>query len=125
MRDLDPDGIPAAPGVYALYRDGERQYVGEATRQTLRDRLWRNHRRTGTAMTNSALRRNVAELQFRIATAADIKAGRYVPSADEARLVSDWIAACEVAWIECSTGEEAHALEAELKREHRPPLTKR
>jgi excinuclease UvrABC nuclease subunit len=114
--------IPDRPGVYALYRDGARLYVGKADR--LCSRLWRNHLRKSASMTNSALRRNVAE-HLGIATAADIKARRYAPSAVDAKRVSDFIAACEVAWIETATSADALALEARLKREHQPPLTKR
>lgn len=37
MRDLTAADLPEQPGIYALYRDGEPQYVGKATR--LRDRV--------------------------------------------------------------------------------------
>jgi GIY-YIG catalytic domain len=74
-------------------------------------------------MTNSALRRNVAEF-LGIASSADIKAGRYRPTADDAVRVSDWIRTGEVSWIECETEAEAIALEDALKAEWKPPLTK-
>jgi hypothetical protein len=60
--------IPAAPGVYAFYRDGMPLYVGKAA--SLRARLWTNHLRRGASMTNSAFRRNVAA-EIGIASAAD------------------------------------------------------
>jgi hypothetical protein len=53
-------GISRSPGVYALYRDGAAVYVGKAKR--LDDRLRAKHFGRGRSMTNSALRRNVAEL---------------------------------------------------------------
>jgi excinuclease UvrABC nuclease subunit len=115
-------GISPRPGVYALYRDGSAVYVGKA--KSLGSRLWTNHFRRGMSMTNSALRRNVAEF-VGIAAAADIKKRRYRPTADDARRVSDWIRECEVAWIECDSEEEALALEKALKAEWKPPLTKR
>jgi hypothetical protein len=39
--------------------------------------------------------------------------------------LNDWVAGCEVAWIECLTVEEAKSLEVSLKAEFKPPLTKR
>jgi hypothetical protein len=75
-------------------------------------------------MTNSALRRNVAEL-FGIASANDIKEGRYRPTAEDAQRVSDWIRACEIAWIECDSEQAAIDLEDAMKLEWMPPLTKR
>jgi hypothetical protein len=74
-------------------------------------------------MTNSALRRNVAQFLV-IATAADIKRGRYKPTAEDARRVSDWIRDCELAWIECEDQPAANPLETALKREWKPPLTR-
>lgn len=54
------DDVPQAPGVYALYRDGRRVYVGKAA--DLCDRVWGNHSRRGQSLGASALRRNVAEM---------------------------------------------------------------
>jgi hypothetical protein len=113
--------IPIAPGVYALYRDDSAQYVGKAT--SLRARLWECHLRTGKSMTNSAMRRNVAQ-SLDIASAADIKGRRYMPTDDDARRVSDWIREGELAWFLCSSADEAAALEAALKGEWKPPLTR-
>jgi excinuclease UvrABC nuclease subunit len=118
---LTSAGISPKPGVYALYRDGRAVYVGKA--KNLGTRLWTNHFRRGKSMTNSALRRNVAEF-LGIALSADIKAGRYRPTADDALHVSDWIRAGEVGWIECETEAEAITLEDALKAEWKPPLTK-
>jgi excinuclease UvrABC nuclease subunit len=109
------------PGVYAFYRNGEAVYVGKAS--SLRARLWADHLRRGASMTNSAFRRNVAH-ELGIATAADIKARRYLTSTDDAARVSDWIGACEVAWIECGSEPEAVALETAMKIELKPRLTR-
>jgi len=75
-------------------------------------------------MTNSALRRNVAEA-LRIASSADIASGRYRPDAADAARVVGWLASCDAAWLTCSTEQEAVDLEDNLKREWLPPLTKR
>ncbi len=75
-------------------------------------------------MTSSALRRNVAE-RLGIATAADIKARRYQPTAAEVACVREWLDECEVTWTECMDEPEAVALESGMKAEYRPPLTKR
>lgn len=122
MAELSAADIPVVPGVYAIYRDGIRMYVGKADH--LRDRIWKNHSGRGAVMTSSALRRNVAE-RLDIATAADIKAGRYQPSPDEVARVREWLDGCEVAWRECADEESAVALETAMKSEYRPPLTKR
>jgi excinuclease UvrABC nuclease subunit len=41
MAALRSSDIPESPGVYALYRDGSRMYVGKA--DCLRDRVWKRH----------------------------------------------------------------------------------
>jgi hypothetical protein len=74
-------------------------------------------------MTGSAFRRNVAN-ELGVATAADIKALRYKPTRRDADRVIEWIRACEVAWIVCSTHDDAVALESSMKREWMPPLTR-
>jgi Holliday junction resolvase RusA-like endonuclease len=119
---LTEKAIPAGLGVYAWYRDSTPVYVGKAG--SLRSRLWENHLRRGQSMTNSAFRRNVAE-ELGIATAKSIKDGTYAPSADDVRDVNEWVAGCEVAWIECESHDGAVQLEKDMKREWVPPLTKR
>jgi excinuclease UvrABC nuclease subunit len=119
--ELSQLDIPADPGVYAFYRGGDAIYVGKAA--SLRARLWTNHLRQGSSMTNSALRRNVAA-HLGIASSADIKARRYLSTVDDAAKVSSWISECEVAWIECATEFDAVLLETALKTEAKPPLTR-
>lgn len=122
VSSLSEAAIPSGPGVYALYYDGKPVYVGKAA--ALRSRVWRNHLRQGVSMTNSALRRNVANF-LDIASAADIKARRYQPTAVDAKRVSEWIQSAELAWIECDSEADALALEAAMKAEWMPPLTVR
>lgn len=122
MSALRREDLPTDPGVYSVYRDGVRQYVGKAG--CLRDRVWKNHSARGASMTNSAMRRNVAE-HLGIATAADIKARRHQTSVADAQRVRAWLESCEIAWQTCADESAAVALEAALKTEHRPPLTKR
>lgn len=112
------------PGVYALYRDGTPVYVGLAERQSLRERFWGNHRGRGPSMTGSALRRNVAE-HLKIASAADLKARRHIPSTSEVQRVNAWIDQCSMTWISCTTPAKAKQLEANMKTEFLPALTKR
>lgn len=121
MATLASADFPEPPGVYALYRDGERMYVGKA--DCLRQRVWKSHSGRGQSMTNSAMRRNVAE-HLGIATAADIKARRHPPTVEEAQRVRDWLEGCDIAWVECETKQAAKDLETDMKREHKPPLTK-
>lgn len=77
----------------------------------------------GVVMTGSAFRRNVAA-HLGIATSADIKARRYMPTRAEADAVVTWIRGCDVAWIVCPTEDDADDLEAGMKAELMPPLTK-
>lgn len=122
MASLKSSDIPMASGVYALFRDGEPMYVGKA--DSLQDRIWKNHSGRGAVMTGSALRRNVAE-HLDIASAADIKSRRYMPTSAEVMAVRDWLDGCEIAWIECQSKPAAESLERDLKGEFMPPLTKR
>lgn len=122
MATLVADDVPDLPGAYALFRGGNRVYVGKAG--SLRERVWGNHSGRGAAMTGSALRRNVAA-HLGIASAADIKARRYQPTAAEVEAVRDWLDGCEIAWWTCASDAEALALETDLKTEYQPLLTKR
>jgi predicted GIY-YIG superfamily endonuclease len=122
MDDLRAADVPTSPGVYALYRDSERMYVGKAG--NLRERVWSNHSGRGVSMTSSAMRRNIAAY-LDIATAADIKARRYQPTAEDAAAARAWLEGCEIAWRECESEPAAVALETAMKTEYRPPLTKR
>jgi hypothetical protein len=72
-------------------------------------------------MTSSALRRNICQF-LGIATAADIKAGRYRTTLDDAEQQIRWLAGCAFAWIECATAADALALETALRKEFRPPF---
>lgn len=114
--------IPVEPGVYALYLDEDRIYVGKAS--SLRNRIWRNHLGRGAVMANSALRRNVAQ-HLGIATAADLKEGRYQPTLAEVQAIRSWLDGCDIAWRVCQTPSGAMRLEAAMKLEFMPPLTKR
>ena len=122
MATLKAVNIPAVPGVYALYRDGDRVYIGKA--KSLRNRIWKNHSARGEVMTGSAMRRNIAE-HLGIGSAADIKSRRYQPTPAEVSVTREWLDGCEIAWLECESGGQAEALEDKLKIEFRPPLTKR
>lgn len=122
MTELSAADIPASPGVYALYCEGARAYIGKGA--SLRDRIWGNHSRRGVSMTNSALRRNIAEL-LGVATSAEIKARRYMPRPADVSAVRGWLDQCKIAWIECETEASALSLENKLKGEHMPFLTKR
>lgn len=113
--------IPPSPGVYALYRDSERMCVGKAT--SLQSRVGGKHGGKGASMTNSALRRNVCQF-LGIASAADIKARRYRTTEDDAQRVTDWVAGCSFAWIECETSAAALALETAMRAEFKPPLNR-
>jgi excinuclease UvrABC nuclease subunit len=114
--------LPLDAGVYAFYRNDGGAYVGKT--KSLSGRLWRQHLRKGASMTNSALRRNVAE-ELGIASAAAIKNRTYLPTSEDAKRVTAVVAAMDIAWIECKSERAAIDLEDRLKAEWMPPLTKR
>lgn len=121
MSELTASQIPLAAGVYALYREGQRIYVGKA--KSLRQRVWRNHSGRGRSMGTSAMRRNVAQhLGFGVAN--DIKLGLVRLTAQQAATVRAWLDDCNIAWIQCENEAVALLLEARLKDEFMPPLTK-
>jgi hypothetical protein len=122
MATLRGADVPEEAGVYALYREGERMYVGKAN--SLQDRVWKNHSARGNVLTGSALRRNVAQA-LGIASAADIKARRYQPTEEELLYVRRWLDGCDITWVVCATKQRAEDLEKDIKAEFTPPLTKR
>ncbi len=122
LKTLTRPDVPSEPGVYAVYRRGRAMYVGKAS--SLKSRFWGQHMSRNRNMTKSALRRNVAA-HVGIATAADIKAGRYHPSGAELDRIAAWIRGCDVAWLTCETTEQATDLESDMKNEWTPPLTRR
>jgi hypothetical protein len=97
-------------------------YVGKA--DVLRDRAWGNHMGEGATMGSSSFRRNVAEF-LGFGTPAAIKAKRVRLTSDQLAFVRVWIVGCAVAWVECDTIAAAKGLEAQMKAEWLPPLTKR
>lgn len=113
--------IPAGPGVYAWYRSGKPVFVGKAS--SLRSRLWRQHLGQSGSLHTSAFRRNVAE-SLGFGSANDIYEGRVVLDPEQLATVRDWIMGCALRWQECRSHAEAVSLEAALKIEYRPLLTK-
>jgi hypothetical protein len=73
-------------------------------------------------MTNSALRRNVAE-HLGIASANNIKTGRPV-TRPEADRVNAWLDECEESWLVADDEAASIVLEAQFKREWLQELTK-
>lgn len=120
LADLGGDALPAEAGVYTLWRDDAPVYIGKA--KSLSSRLGKVHRGRGVSMTNSALRRNVAE-HLSIAAANDIKTGRPVTRA-EADQVNAWLDDCQASWLVADDEAAALDLEEAFKREWLPPLTK-
>jgi hypothetical protein len=119
--NLKRDAIPMSPGVYAWYRGVERWYVGKAA--CLRDRIWGNHLGKGASLSGSALRRNVAE-HLDYGDPESTKRGITKLTSEQLDAVRAWLLACDVAWLSCATAAEAVDLEARLKTEFRPQLTK-
>lgn len=124
-RGLTGQDVPTGPGVYAWYRDGAPVYVGKATgADGVRGRVWKNHLQTGNDLSRSSFRRNVCE-HLGIAPTSRTTIRPTVMTTDEVARFNDWIRGCEVAWQVCASKAEAAHLEDRLKREWKPPLTKR
>lgn len=113
--------LPNQPGVYAWYRNNAAVYIGKA--KNLHYRVWKCHMGKSRTLGNSSFRRNVAE-QLGIATTQDIKTKKVRLNETQLKVVRRWIIECEVTWIKCKCETDAIQLEAELKKEWMPFLTK-
>jgi hypothetical protein len=123
--ELSSRDIPARPGVYAWYRDGEPVYSGRATGTSgLRGRIWGKHLKYDDDLSRSSLRRNVCEY-LGIAATSKTRVRPTLMTAADVEPVNRWIRDCEVAWIECDTSEGAKALEKALHAEWLPALSRR
>lgn len=118
---LHPQDVPSAPGVYAFYRDGVAVYVGRAGTRGLRRRLLSNHLSRSPDLSRSTLRRSVAA-ELGVATRAEAAVRPTQLTGEQAAPVNAWLAACEVAWIECVDANDAAELEKALRAEWLPRL---
>ncbi|GEL48474.1 hypothetical protein CHO01_35900 [Cellulomonas hominis] len=112
--------MPAAPGVYAWFRDGACIYVGKAS--NLRTRL-RAHRASTRDLSPSTLRATVAERELGVSR----RFARQRPTlitAEQVDVVNRWLASCDVAWLTCPSAEVAEALERRLRASGLPPLNR-
>ena len=122
---LSERDVPAAPGVYAWYRDSAPVYSGRATgRKGLRTRIWHEQLKTGSDLSYSSFRRDVCAF-LGVAPTIRTKVRPTVMTAVEVEVVNQWILGCEVAWIECISPAEAERLEQLLHAEWMPPLSRR
>lgn len=113
--------IPATPGVYFWFRDGSVVYVGEAKGKAgLRGRLGA-HLATRNDLSRSTLRASVAVAQLGV-DRATARSRPSVMTAEQIETVNAWLSGCELGWVECSSGAEAHELETELRAAWLPPL---
>ena len=90
----------------------------------VRGRVWKNHLQTGNDLSRSSFRRNVCE-PLGIAPTSRTTIRPTVMTTDVVAQVNEWIRGCDVAWQVCASKTEAEDLEERLKREWKPPLTKR
>jgi hypothetical protein len=115
---LNKANIPAEPGLYAWFRGEECVYLGIAG--DLRARLT-THRGTSRDLSRSTFRSWVAVHVLGL----DRAVSRQRPSVvtdEQARVVNDWIAACDIAWLVQPTRKDAAVLETALLLEHKPLL---
>ncbi|MFB9309793.1 hypothetical protein BJY17_000750 [Agromyces hippuratus] len=115
---LNKAEIPAQPGLYAWFRDGECLYLGIAG--DLRDRLT-SHRSASNDLSRSTFRSWVAVHVLGLDRATTRQRPSIVTD-DQARAVNAWIAACDLAWLTQATREDAAVLESSLLAEQQPLL---
>jgi hypothetical protein len=119
---LQRQDVPSAPGVYVFYRDGVPVYVGRAgARGGLRRRLLSNHLSRSADLSRSTLRRSVAA-ELGVATRAGAAVRPTGLTGEQVAPVNAWLAACEVAWVECADANHAAELEETLRVEWLPRL---
>lgn len=119
-----PD-VPAEPGVYAWYRDGQAVYSGRAIGSDgLRGRVWKDHLNTKHDLSRSSFRRNVCE-HLGVAPTSRTRLRPTDMTPDEVAPINVWIRECDVAWIEFTTDAAAAEFEKALHAEWLPPLSKR
>lgn len=113
--------VPSDPGVYIWFRQGDPIYVGEALgAEGLRGRL-RAHFSKGLDLSRSTLRASIAVKALGIERTVARKRPT-VMKIDQVEVVNQWLAACELGWISCSSPKEAHDWEIKLRSEWLPPL---
>ena len=121
VREIQGRDIPKEPGVYIWFRNGAPVYVGKASGVSgLRSRL-RAHRQTGQDLSRSTLRSWVAVEQLGLERSVT-RARPSIMTAEQIRVVNDWLSGCELRWVICETRADADRLEAALREEWRPPL---
>jgi hypothetical protein len=120
---LERQSIPASPGVYIWFQGNGPVYIGEAKgKQGLRQRLGA-HLATTVDLSRSTLRASVAVAQLGLSR----KVARQRPTVvteSQVALVNEWLASCEIGWIECESAASAHTLESLLRAEWLPPLNR-
>lgn len=110
--------IPAAPGVYAWFKDDDCVYVGKAS--DLRSRL-RTHLATSLDLSRSTLRSWVAVRELGLPR----EFTRQRPSvmrAEQVAVVNRWLRSCDVGWVVTQTKDQAVSLESQLLASWRPPI---
>lgn len=120
LTELRKADLPRSAGVYALYRDGQPTYVGKAA--SLQNRVWKNHCARGRSMSNSAMRRNIAQ-HLGFGVAKEIKDGTCQLTDEQIVAVRAWLDGCEIAWRAREGDASAIELEHEMNLEYKPPLT--
>ncbi|MFD6445912.1 GIY-YIG nuclease family protein [Promicromonospora sp. NPDC060204] len=105
--------------MYARFRGYDCAYVGPAG-TSLRSRL-SAHLTTTTDLSRITLRATVAVHQLRV-TRAIARSRLPILTADQVGVVSEWLHACDVAWLTRPTRLAAVALEKALRETRLPRL---
>lgn len=118
---IPPREVPAEPGVYVWFREGQPVYVGKASGTNgLRGRL-RSHFDQGTDFSRSTFRASIGAAQLGIPRSV-VRQRPSVMALEQAAVANEWLAGCEVGWLVCASAGEAQRLEDALRGEWLPPL---
>ncbi len=110
LATLDREALPAAPGVFVLYRDDHAVFIGKSAllRTTIAQLL-----ATGATAVSPA--RRAAAGFLGLASAPAIASGRYRPTPEDQERITRWLQQCTVAVHACASETEAVELEARLR----------
>src|ERR1051325_7440107 len=87
LATVRPENLPVTPGVFALYRGDQVVFLGRSARLSV---SISQARESSGAISNRPARRVAAEF-LGIASSRDIAAGRYRPTPEDQRRITQWL----------------------------------
>ena len=113
LADLDRGALPVSPGIFLLFRETQLVHIGvSAGLPTTLAQLFA----TQGPASLSPLRRSVAGY-LGLASAREIAAARYRPTAADHARISEWLRRCSIVCSSCANEAEVLRLETRLRHE--------